>query len=367
MIAKPRLPLLAAHERAHTYCTYCPKLCRVACPVSEVQARETTTPWGKMSTLHHVAAGDTPLRADHAESFWACTGCLRCRSYCAHETNVPAALHAGRAEAHAAGVSPASARAVITRHAARERRARDAAAAMGDVGQRAARTVYVPGCTGVVREPAAARDGLRATRALAGDVRVVADRCCGLPLHDAGDAAGFRAAASAFVARLEGAERAVFHDPGCLHALSVIAPHVGVSAPRTQLLHLSQLAAEQLVRLRRTPQDGPVRWKDPCRLGRGLGVYDAPRAVLARILGRAPDEMPASHALAECSGAGGQLPRTDRASADAIADERLAGHARAGGGMLVTGCPGATGALRRRAANPERVVDLATLLARSLA
>ena len=42
---------------------------------------------------------------------------------------------------------------------------------------------------------------------------------------------------------------------------------------------------------------GPVRWHDPCQLGRGLGVYDEPRAVLTRALGRPPEELSDRRAL----------------------------------------------------------------------
>src|SRR5689334_12487996 len=111
-----RLPLVDSHAREHTYCAYCPKLCRFSCPVSTVQARETTTPWGKMSSLHHIAGDALPMTAEHAAPFWACTGCMRCRTFCAHENDVAATLDAGRAEAVRAGVAPRAAYETIERH-----------------------------------------------------------------------------------------------------------------------------------------------------------------------------------------------------------------------------------------------------------
>src|SRR5690606_21614357 len=50
-----KLPLLAAHDEALQKCVYCPKLCRTACPVSNVEATETVTPWGKMSLAYFAA------------------------------------------------------------------------------------------------------------------------------------------------------------------------------------------------------------------------------------------------------------------------------------------------------------------------
>jgi dimethylglycine catabolism B len=361
-----RLPLVAPHAREHTYCAYCPKLCRFACPVSTVQGRETTTPWGKMTSLHHVASDHMPLDRSHASTWWACTGCMRCRTFCDHRNEVAAALNAGRAEAVREGVAPAAAYAAIEAQRAREDRAvRAGRELFGDDAARPAATAFVPGCTACVTTPEAARDGAHATRALVGQqVRVEVGGCCGLPLLDAGDRKGFLRAARAFLERLAGSERAVFQDPGCLHALRVIAPAMGLEHELT-LLHLTEVAQDALGRLSPVAMEGPVRWHDPCRLGRGLGVYDAPRAVLARVLGRASDEFHQRREQAECSGAGGLVPRTDPETARAIAKERIGAHAEQGGGTIVTGCPGATRHLGRES-EPQAVLDIASLLARSV-
>jgi Fe-S oxidoreductase len=110
-----------------------------------------------------------------------------------------------------------------------------------------------------------------------------------------------------------------------------------------------------------------VRYHDPCQLGRGLGVYDAPRAVLARALGRAPDELDDRRERALCSGAGGLLPSTMPSVARAIADTRLEAHARAGGGRIVTACASSLLALRKRAASSSVAVDdLASWIARAI-
>lgn len=365
-----RLPLVDPHAREHTYCAYCPKLCRFACPVSTVQGRETTTPWGKMTSLHHVAEGNLEMDRSHAATWWACTGCMRCRTFCNHDNEVAATLNAGRAEAVQSGTAPAAAYDVIDRQAEREDRAARAARERfgSDVLGGDAATVFVPGCTACVTTPDAAVDGWRATEALSGGgrVRVEADGCCGLPLLEAGDREGFARSARAFLERLAGANRVVFQDPGCLHALRLIAPRSGIEHA-LDLIHLTELAAERLSALGPLDMAGPVRWHDPCRLGRGLGIYDAPRAALARMLDRSPSEFPQNRERAECSGAGGQLPRTDPEAARAIAADRLDVHRDHGGGTVVTGCPGAVRALGAAAGDDTEVLDVATLLARSTA
>ena len=110
--------------------------------------------------------------------------------------------------------------------------------------------------------------------------------------------------------------------------------------------------------------DEPVRYHDPCQLGRGLGIYDAPRAILTRALGRAPDEFDDRRERSACSGAGGLLPTTMPETARAIADARLGDHARNGGGRIVTACASSLLAMRRRA-GAVKVEDILTYIARA--
>jgi len=367
-IMPSRLPLADAHEKEHTYCTFCPKLCRHACPVTTVDARETTTPWGKMAALHHVAEGNLAHGPEVAATWWDCTGCMRCKSFCDHDNNVAHALGAGRAEALAAGTAPRAAVELREEHRAREARAGARAAEIfGERKKVGARVAYAPGCTGCMVAPEDAKAGLVVVeRLMRGDARVTTGICCGLPLLDAGDRAGFLSAARAFVEAAGSAERIVFSDPGCLHALAVIAPALaGEALGGPSLIHLSELAAENLDALAPIDVDeDDVRYHDPCRLGRGLGVYDPPRAVLTKILGKPPLELHHNREHAECSGAGGQLPRTAPETAEGIGKERAADHALAGGGAIVSPCPASRRAFDKAGI---RTLGFAELVARSLA
>jgi Fe-S oxidoreductase len=78
-------------------------MCRFACPASEATSREAFTPWGKVSLA--ALAGRAPDESA-ALAFGACTGCLRCQTYCAHANDVPALLYAARAGAVRAGSAP---------------------------------------------------------------------------------------------------------------------------------------------------------------------------------------------------------------------------------------------------------------------
>ena len=362
MLIPLRLPMLEPHRAALETCVYCPKLSRAACPVSNVEHSETVTPWGKMSLAYFAARGDVPVDAEHAAPAWACTGCYACRERCDHKNEVAAALTDARAEMFAAGAAPEAARRVAARHAEREAEAARVLDGLGSsaVSATAGAAVLI-GCTYARRAPDVAADALRATTALLDQPVRALRACCGLPLLHAGDHAGFVAAARRMAAEIAGATSLVAVDPGCARALLVEYPRVGVTLPEVELF--VDLAARSTHRLRPLADAPAYRYQDPCQLGRGLGRFDEPRAVLARLGGRAPLEMPRSRRDAECSGAGGILPATRPESSRAIADQRLAEHRAAGGGVLVTAC---ASSLHRFRKSGEPAEDLVSLVARAL-
>lgn len=362
-----RLPLLAPFQKQHSYCTYCPKLCRFSCPVSVAQASETTTPWAKMASAHHANEGNLSPSATVASSWYGCSGCLRCRSHCAHRNEVASTLHAARAEAVGLDVAPRAALRVIEEHPARAKAAAEAGAALfrGEIESDSGRIGYFPGCTANRVRPEDAVSGHTATRVLAREpVRALTEHCCGLPLLDAGDPDGFRRAAASTLEALAAFEWVVFLDPGCLHALKVEARRHGLDAPTDRLMHLSEFAARHIDRVKPLPSPTHARYHDPCRLGRGLGVYEAPRRVLTKLLGNPVDEFHHQRTDSICAGAGGQLPRTDPGTANAIAEDRIAQHDWVGGGTLVTSCPASARQFER--AGSVSVRSLASLLAEGL-
>ena len=367
------LPLLEPRRDALEKCVFCPKLCRSACPVSNAEPRETLTPWGKMSAAWMAAHGDVPSDASHAAPAWACTACYGCREACDHRNVVADVLVDARDALSRTGVAPEAARRTVTRFGQHAARTRAAARALLDQVDPARVSAEAPdavlvGCGYLRTARREARDAVEAASVVAGGPVMVLDRCCGLPLLLAGDALGFTEQAREMARLVSRHARVWVADAGCAVALKRRYADVGVEI-RPVVETIVEGAARNLESLAPASEaagGGPVRWHDPCQLGRGLGVYDEPRAVLTRALGRAPEELSDRRELSVCSGAGGLLPSTMPEVARAIADERLRAHAAAGGGRVVTGCASSLRALRRRAAGTGvEVDDLVTWIARA--
>jgi Fe-S oxidoreductase len=335
-------------------CTYCPKMCRFSCPVSEATGRESVTPWGKMSAL---ARGAKSPGAEAALPY-ACTGCLRCQRYCAHGVDVPRALFPGREGALSRGDAPEGAREAVRAFGRRE-------AALGGLlsGWPGGRVGFHPGCSALAA-PHLAEDARVVLEKLApGEIGAAAGGrppCCGYPLYAAGAVAEFTAHAASVAARVKGP--LVVLDPGCAFTLKVIYPRHGV-ALEAEVETLAELVA------RRLPSSPGAaarpRYHDACHLGRGLGVYEAPRRALAWAAGAPPLELPLSREDAPCSGGGGLLPETDPKTAALIARDAaaLAAESAPDGAPLVTACPGAKKMLSGAGAE---AVDFVTFIRRAL-
>jgi Fe-S oxidoreductase len=328
-------------------CGYCPKLSRAACPVSEAEGSEALTPWGKMTLTWYVARGDVPPDRELATLPWGCTGCFGCRERCEHKNPVAETLVAARAAYRERDLVPVGAERLSGLLATRRARASMRAKTLGATE---AGTALVVGCGYLSGRGSEAADAVNVARALLGPASVLSG-CCGVATREAGFPERADAERRTLLEEARG-RRLVVLDAGCALALR---DH----GART----LVEIAAERLEQFRARSVPGPIRWHDPCRLSRGLGLTREPRVVLEQALGVPPLEFERSGPYGACAGSGALLPFTMPRTARAIARDRIAEHERLGGGTIVTGC---ASSLRWLRAQGAPVKDLVTVMARSL-
>jgi Fe-S oxidoreductase len=356
MARRPLLPLLEPHRDALEKCVYCPKLSRAACPVSNVEASETVTPWGKMSLTYFAGRGDIALTAETAETSWACSACYGCRERCDHRNPVADVLIDQRAEMFAQGLAPEAATRIAAAYSAREQTHRAAVDNLDAAPSRNAKRGLLIGCSYVRHAQPTAEAAIRLARRWLGDEVHILQRCCGLPLRYAGDRHGFDRAARAFVSGLGDTHEIAVADPGCAHTL---LNEYGARLKGRSVRPLVDVAIANIHDITALAIEGrALRYHDPCQLGRGLGRYEEPRALLARITGQAPAEFQRHRESAECSGGGGLLSVTRPTTAEQMADARLAEHRGAKDAMLVTGCGESLRRFRSRGQPVSDWIDL---------
>jgi len=355
MIATDTMRDIITRNRAW-YCLDCGK-CSAVCPITRWEKRCYTTP----RLLVEKAVGgrigeflDDPL-------FWSCLTCKRCSQLCPSEVYFSEFLRDARASAHAGGRSGECTHGDAIQTWGRM---------MADPGLRQDRlgwleeglkvsdssdTIYFAGCLPYYdvlfkkldNVPGAKRSGIEGVEIARSAVKILnylgiepqvmaGERCCGHDQLWEGDVETFRALARLNLEQLKatGARRIVTTCPECARTLKVDYPQL-VGAHGMEVLHIAQLLADLSQEQGITPKVGRVTYQDPCRLGRHLGVYDAPRLVLAG-LGFDLVEMERTRHTSLCCGtscwtACGQVSKN-------IQVERLKEARATGAQVLVTAC-----------------------------
>ena len=166
--------------------------------------------------------------------------------------------------------------------------------------------------------------------------------CCGSTLYDFGFWQELEPLVKANWSKMKPlkAKKFVFINPHCQEFIVHRYPEILPDYSPVKNQHYSQLLADAF-------KDGKLKSKsvgkvkvsyhDPCYLGRGLGIYDAPREVLASLKGVETVEMTRNRENSFCCGArtlGDYVPNL----AEDTARERVKEFEATGAELLVTAC-----------------------------
>ena len=351
-------------------CRHC-FMCRHANPTFLVTKLDAHTPRGYALGLSRIDDGLASWDADLAAKLFQSTMDGLCSEHCEFDWREDLVVQVGRAQAVREGVAPEAVR------RAAERRSGDAAAsfpvppsAIADerLDHPGTEYLFLTGLDARERAP----ETIAATVALLDhfgcDWTVLSEETDpGIDLWELGydDAAESAAAAFADAIARIAPKRVVTGSSRVARALREPLPTT--LAVDVQVEHLSEFLAARPSMLTGAGDSaksamGAVAYHDPCALGRRLGVYEEPRAVIEKMTGSSPVEFLHSHAVAECCGDGGLLPETDPALAARMAAAQLA-RLPEGVDTLVTACPGCKAQLAGAAHDGVSVVDLSELVA----
>ena len=359
-------------------CATCPKLCRSACPVAEVEARETTTPWNLVNFGGFVKRGLVTLE-DYGDLPYHCSDCGACTDACLHNNDVPGLISLGRQRLLSAGLAPTKVLELLGNFGVAgnpygvslEKALTDIVVELGLSGSKTtneSKFLYQPGCASIKTHPKSVSGFVRVLNTF-GIENVKTDErsshCCGLPLLWSGDIDGFRAHAQRHASRLSKAKGVIVQDPACAHAMKVRYEEVGVKM-ETQVLHTTDFLAEHIGENRLSRGDSqaePFAYAECCSLKNGLKAGDKPVELIRQMSGQSPVELPdLSGNTSDCCGASGLLPLTNPATAEDMASAKLLAYKDSKASQLVTFSPRCAAHLKSIAPK-ENIVDAMELLA----
>lgn len=354
---------------------------KTKCPPYEFYRFQRFTPKARWLMSQRVFHGLDPITPELKEIIYTCTSCLMCEEICGVrndgygpwdisvamreeivESEGPLAAHAPIAQGLKSHDNPWS-----TPKSERGGWAR--ALGLGRAGEKRAPALLFAGCSA---DRPSGRPGATALAKLlqrAGEEFVVLGEeeiCCGLYAKDL----GFRRE----YYRLEEAQLTAFEKAGVSRVISACGGCHRIfrgypKPPGIEFRHGSDYL-EELWRAGRVSFSKPVKAKvvyhDPCHLGRGSGVYEAPRNLLRAVAGVDLKEMPRNRRWSWCCGGGGGVPEAFPELARATALDRLEEARRSGAEILVTTSALCLRSFAMVSEAPLKVIDLYEFLSLAL-
>ncbi len=330
-------------------CLTCGK-CSAVCPITRWETREYTSP---RLLVEKAVEGDREA-VFRDRLFWSCLTCRQCTDLCPSNVDYCGFIREMRSLARGQNLRAERTHGNAIHTWAKMMTDPDLAQNrlgwLGD-GQKVSEdsdTIYFTGCLPYYDVLFPDAEGVNIARSavtimnLAGIAPQVMknERCCGHDQAWQGNFDAFRDLArlnlEAFKAA--GAARIVATCPECAYTLKYDYPRHGEDHGM-EVLHISQLLAELAEQGRIAFKPGeksvPVAFQDPCRLGRFMGVYDEPRAVL-KLAGYDLQEMKKTKTASLCCGAScwsacGRVNKN-------IQTERLEQAKASGAQILATSC-----------------------------
>ncbi|MGB2842877.1 MAG: heterodisulfide reductase-related iron-sulfur binding cluster [Halobacteriota archaeon] len=225
-----------------------------------------------------------------------------------------------------------------------------------------AEVLYYIGCTARYRVPEIADAMLKIFDKLGIKYQVMEDEwCCGSVLLRTGRVKDAKELMEHNVEEIKnsGAKTVVFTCPGCLKTFEKNYPDMTV-----ELVHSTQfLTRLGNMKVKRLGME--VAYHDPCHLGRDLGIYEEPRALLKEVAD--VKEMKREREQAWCCGSGGGVKSAYDDFALWSASERIKEAKDVGVEALVSACPFCKRNLKEAGEKEEmKVFDVVELVNRSL-
>lgn len=325
-------------RNAVNVCTMC-GFCKSVCPSFKSIGWDSALSRGRIVLTYGLLTGDLEPDESVVRNMYTCTTCADCVRRCPSKVDIVDIIELCRADLVKAGH-------ILPKHKAMCENILETGNPFGEKVSREealgrkphkAKVGYFAGCTATYRSKETARATMSILDKMGVDFTTLDELCCGSVMQRVGwsqDDVTDLMRKNVEAIKDQGVETLVLSCAGCYRMFKHEYPKY-VDVP-FEVLHITEFLADKDLKLK--PMDGVVAtYHDPCHLGRHCGVYDAPRAVIAKIPGLEFKEMEFNGKTSHCCGGGGGVRSAYPEEAMDIASTRLdeASFAK----VLITCCP----------------------------
>ncbi len=323
------------------------------CPPYEFYRFQRHSPKSRWLMAQRVFHGLDPITPELKEIIYSCTTCLMCQELCGVRSDgygpwdITVAMREqiteeeGPIEAHRLLYQGLQQHDNPWSQTSAERGLWAAGLGLDKIADRDAPTLLFAGCSADQASGRSAVVALAKLMQKAGeDFAVLGDqeKCCGLHAYDLGFRREYERLQQENLAAITKARvrRLVIACGSCRRAWR---EHAKVAGTGLEVLHGVEYleAALRAGQLKITkPIRKKVTYNDSCHLGRGCGIYEAPRNILHAIPGVEVVEMKRNQRWAWCCGGGGGVPEADPNLAQWSATDRLREAKETGAELVLT-------------------------------
>lgn len=358
-------------------------LCLASCPVCKELLLEKYSPRGKIQLARYYNQGDLGLSDHYREIFAKCLLCGACSVTCPSGVDLKKVFVSMREQiANKRGLHPtmeALVESLVAHHNISDMDNlergmwRDFLEDLPDhmYEKERAEVVYFVGCVAsffpsvqaIPENLVQIFDSAEVDFAILGGD----EWCCGFPMIGAGVPDKTVELMEHNLEKIKdlGAKRVVFSCPSCYQTWREYYD------TDLELFHSTQfierLIGDGAIPLKET--NITVTYHDPCDLGRGSGVYDAPRNILKSIPGLTFVGLEKKRDQSICCGGGGNLEMADSSLSGTVAQKKIEEIQRTGAKTVVTSCQQCVRTIKSRAKGQKidlNVMDITELVLQAM-
>ncbi len=206
--------------------------------------------------------------------------------------------------------------------------------------------LYFVGCTASSREIGIAQSFSKLLKETKESFIISEEEwCCGMPLYFLGFTEFFKDYVLHNIEFIKniGVKKVVFTCAGCYYMFKIIYPLFFKKDLPFEVQHSTEFLENKIKKgdfKLEVKQANKITYHDPCHLGRGVGVYDAPRFILKKAFGEKFTEMKRNRQNSFCCGSGGGVVKKSYPDYSLKnAEDRIIEANKLNCDILITSCP----------------------------